>query len=306
MECPFTGEKDINVKSWIINYKHYYGITYDQAKFQLYFLTFKKLVTKEFLEEYYLNQEYSPVDFIEKFGFPCHATEFLLDYHGIPRRKLSDGHTKRMKDKVRVTSLERYGVEWASQSPAIKQKKENLSFERYGVSSIFKTEGYQERIKKTMMERYGVEHACDLPWYSPKTKRVSAVQCKLNDIINELGYETEMEKGGQIFKRYNEELSRNYAPYVDILLKNHKIVFEMYGEFWHADPNLFKENDIIHKYTGGKTASEIWAYDEMREKHIQNCGYNIFIIWESELKSENLDKTKAKISKLIENVRDDI
>jgi len=33
------------------------------------------------------------------------------------------------------------------------------------------------------------------------------------------------------------------------------------------------------------TASDKWKYDEERKKYLENLGYNVTILWESDLKS---------------------
>ena len=68
--------------------------------------------------------------------------------------------------------------------------------------------------------------------------------------------------------------------YPDIVIKN--LVIEIYGDFWHMSPHLFKENDI-HPYTK-ITAKEKWNIDNNRIEKIKKEGYNVKIIWEHELK----------------------
>ena len=76
-----------------------------------------------------------------------------------------------MKVKMKHTCLERYGVEFASQSKEIKDKMRNTCLERYGVESYTKTDEYKEKTKQTCLERYGVESYTKTDEYKEKTKQ---------------------------------------------------------------------------------------------------------------------------------------
>ena len=89
-------------------------------------------------------------------------------------------------------------------------------------------------------------------------------------------------------------MQRNYSPIVDIVLKNYNIVIECYGDFWHANPKIYKSKDVFHTYTGAKTAKDIWNYDKTRIKHIESFGYKVLIIWESDYNSD-IEKIKRNI-----------
>jgi len=43
------------------------------------------------------------------------------------------------------------------------------------------------------------------------------------------------------------------------------IAVEFYGDFWHANPLIYKENDSIL----GVSACEIWERDKIRENEIK-------------------------------------
>jgi predicted transcriptional regulator len=66
-------------------------------------------------------------------------------------------------------------------------------------------------------------------------------------------------------------------------------VIEYYGDIYHANPNRFEANDYPKKWISkrskrDKMASEIWEYDRIRETTIREHGYNLLVIWESEVK----------------------
>jgi len=77
-----------------------------------------------------------------------------------------------------------------------------------------------------------------------------------------------------------------------INVNGQKKIIELYGDYWHANPNKYSANDILFSE---KMAKEIWNKDKKRLKTYSRYGYNTLVIWEHEL----IDMTK--ISKKILN-----
>ena len=67
--------------------------------------------------------------------------------------------TKNKFQKIRDTNLKIYGVEYASQSPEIKEKIKKTNLDNYGVEYTFQSEKIKQKIRETNLKIYGVEHA---------------------------------------------------------------------------------------------------------------------------------------------------
>lgn len=80
---------------------------------------------------------------------------------------------------------------------------------------------------------------------------------------------------------FDKEIERRY--FYDFCYCN-KII-EYNGDYWHANPRIYNESDILTK---GKTAKEIWDYDTRKIEFAKNNGYEILIIWDSEYKYDKL------------------
>ena len=78
-----------------------------------------------------------------------------------------------VKDKIKQTCLERYGVENGGASEISIQKAKNTFIKKYGVSNPNKTSEVRNKIKQTCLERYGVEHN----WQSEQSKQSSKQTC---------------------------------------------------------------------------------------------------------------------------------
>lgn len=65
---------------------------------------------------------------------------------------------------------------------------------------------------------------------------------------------------------------------VDILIDEKRLIIELFGDWWHMNPQKYKADDI-HKLTK-KTASQIWDRDTRKIDYLQTLGYHVEIIWE--------------------------
>lgn len=101
-------------------------------------------------------------------------------------------------------------------------------------------------------------------------------------VKNELGYNAVA--NDFVLDKYN----------VDIIVD--KKIIEYFGDYWHGSELLF-ENDEVHKHIG-LSASEIRKRDDQKIKEMENAGYKVLIIWESEYIS-NSDEVKMKIKNFL-------
>lgn len=93
-------------------------------------------------------------------------------------------------------------------------------------------------------------------------------------------------KNGEEYMFVNENFCR--GMFVDFKCGN--IIIEFYGDFWHANPFKYKENDIVKHPNYNRFAKEIWNEDKQKVDWLKQKGYNVLIIWES-----NYIENKQKI-----------
>ncbi len=67
------------------------------------------------------------------------------------------GKGKKRLDKIKKTNLNKYGVEYVTQSDEVKEIIIKNNFEKYGVEHIFQIDEIKNKIKETNLNRYGVE-----------------------------------------------------------------------------------------------------------------------------------------------------
>ena len=187
------------------------------------------------------------------------------------------------------------GITNVSQSSIIKNKKLLVNLSRYGVENQFQRLEIKELSKKTMMEKYGVENPVQLAKVS--NGRLSKTHKKISDYLNSINIEHKNDYGGQ-FKKYNELLERDYCPIPDIFIENMCLVIEIYGDYWHMNPKIYKPTDVIRFFTGEHSAQEKWMMDDNRKQHIESFGIQVLILWENDIKY-NFEKVKQQITEFI-------
>ena len=93
---------------------------------------------------------------------------------------------------------------------------------------------------------------------------------------------------------YGVNLGDQYIM-IDYYILEKNIAIEYKGTFWHADPRIYSENDIV---IGDACASSIWYNDKLREEKLLNIrGIKTITVWQL----DNVDEEINKILKIIEN-----
>lgn len=78
---------------------------------------------------------------------------------------------------------------------------------------------------------------------------------------------------------------------VDYYNKTSRKIIEFYGQYWHADPAKYKPTDYIRK----KLVSDIWSKDATKKLELENAGFDVLIIHESDYyKNKDLIITECK------------
>jgi G:T-mismatch repair DNA endonuclease (very short patch repair protein) len=248
---------------------------------------------------------YTGVDLKEKYGVNFGQYVKLL---GIKRTASESKKTKLYKEKVEKTNLLRHGVTNPSQSKLIKEKKKKTFLEHFGYENNFcnsriqikaqKNIDYikaQESLQSSLILRFGpnVTNIAQIPGVSEK---ISASQKKRFDKMtpDELREMTRIARESvkyvssheiRIQKILNEldiEYTANgflYSYNWDFIFRN-KIILEIQGDFWHANPNSYKETDIL---LDGLSVAEVWDKDKRKKEKVEKNGYTVHYLWETDI-----------------------
>lgn len=218
---------------------------------------------------------------------------------GIKTNNYSDSRLlANTEQQIKNTCVKRYGVESISLIPIVKTKKIQSAIRKYGTINVFQAEEIKDKCKATCLERYGVEKISYLG-LNRSCGKLSKYHSKIQDILDKYEIKYKSEAHGK-FIAYNEYLKNDYSPIVDILIEESKLVIECNGDYWHANPKIYKETDTFDTWEGKKTARDIWEKDSARQKQIESFGYTVLVIWESDY-NENYSKVEKEILNAVKN-----
>lgn len=204
-------------------------------------------ITKEELEDLYINQNKSIKDLCAKFDISKSYLMRLLKEYNIRKPKSLEIENRKK------TMIEKYGAPTAFQSKELRTKIESTNLERYGAKNPYASKKVREKIKKTNLERYGVENV----W-----SKGSPILDKIKDTnINKYGVDNPA-KTDEIKQTIS---SKNKLKASEALINRHKTNLERYGV--ENIRELDEINDKIKQTNLERYGAESpFQSDEVREK----------------------------------------
>ena len=132
---------------------------------------------------------------------------------------------------------------------------------------------------KTWEERYGIQEANKRRKNTANRKAETNSRLLKNRTSKlEKQFLIELKQKGY---KSNKQISKYTVDYVNEKTKH---IIEINGDYWHCNPQLFKPD--YYNSSIGMTASEKWKYDDERKQYLENLGYRVTILWETDLKNQ--------------------
>ena len=219
-----------------------------------------------------------------------------------------------VKEKIRKIHRDKRGVDYPSQSPECRKKTLATLMEHYGVSSPGESRELQEKARQTRIKRYGdpnyrniekqkqtiskrsrkewdrikeqtrktclCRYGVDTPFgFCKKPASVSGLSKRVKRILDshpEVDYVQELRINFKNRKEYRDFRAYDFAF--------GKIILELNGDFYHANPELYKAEDIITIRHIPHTAQSIWDDDKVKRKLAESRGYKVVYLWEKDKK----------------------
>jgi len=265
---------------------------------------YNSLLTREFLEENLIKNGFSAHYIARILLNGMCSTGMIIQYakqYGIKTKNIKEANALPHRwITTKQTNLKKYGIENTFQLPTTQQTLQR----KYGknITNIFQVESIKEKSKKTMVEKYGVSHTVYMKDYKKNHGTLSRAHKKLSNYLSSISIKHINENPGQMFFKFNKELNKNYCPRPDIILPDQKIIIEINGDYYHANPKKYKKTDIIHKWVGDIEAEKIWQFDKIRKKHLESFGYEVIIFWNNNLYTKTgFKKTKEFLWKKLKS-----
>lgn len=89
---------------------------------------------------------------------------------------------------------------------------------------------------------------------------------------------------------------------VDFFIKELNLVIEFNGDAWHANPKIYKEEDIPIKFNEkfeSLKAKVIWERDTKKLENLKTKVRDVIIVWEKDLTEKGIDKLTEELVKKI-------
>lgn len=311
-KCPFCYRELNGGSSHIYKCKNIpLNLSKENIKFEFYKFNFPEISDKDILyKEHSIKNKTLPVLRTE-YNVDFKSIQWLMKYHGIKKRTHAEGVLIAAK-KTKETVKEKYGVNNISQLKEIKEKKKKTFIKHYGVDNIRKWKPFYDYVNKIIKEKYGITKSELISIKSKEVWERKTDEQKQNWLLKSIHTDEAMAKSlkhagyrtSKLETKIENVLKENNISYThQFILKNFKkrkfydfylpeynIIIEINGDYWHANPYIYKPNDIIHYCFGDKKAKEIWEKDKKKKELAENKGYKIIYIWEMELKQLKTNK----------------
>ena len=204
-------------------------------------------------------------------------------------------------EKVKKTSLERYGVENAFQSKEIQEKQKKTCVEKYGVENVFQNEEIKDKIKQTNLERYGVEFVQQSEEIKERAKKTNLERYGVEyssqrQEVKEKTIKTNLERYGakapaqnkQVVEKMKETCLERYGA--DCSLKNSEVdkkrkttwfsghynyIIEKWKEYLIPMFSIeeYQGRDKIYKWKCVKCGNEFESHMDITRQIINGVGY---------------------------------
>ncbi len=241
-------------------------------------------------------------------------TQFLIKFYGIKKRGMSEAASN-ADTKRKETCIERYGVDHTFKVPEFQKKREDSYLKKYGVNNPFKLKGFMQSCERAYEEKYNcsIRERRSLKskeaWAntSPERRQKWLQDSILSEISREANKATVESKLEVNFKRALIEAGISFTSqypignyFFDLHLFDTKILIEINGTIWHADPLLYKSDDILP--ISKRIAQDIWDRDFDKKNKAEKLGYTVIEIWERELHLLNDQQILELLFKKLENL----
>lgn len=229
--------------------------------------------------------------------------------------------TKEFKDKINSIMLEKYAVLRKTNPEKISNIRNNFSDKKWEMIKQ-KTEktkdGWSDEKKQGIIDRM-VETKNN--WsVKERAQNSNKISNKLKEFWGNL---SEEEFGERIKKLHNNFISQlemrirksltnlniSFTPQFtlknksyDIKLDDINILIEVNGDFWHANPRIYKASDVLSFPKKEVIAESLWKKDEKKCGIAQKNGFKLLTFWEMDINKMSDIELELHIVEQINNL----
>lgn len=160
---------------------------------------------------------------------------------------------------------------WEDENKVLKHIEQN--------KKMWQNEEYKNKMSEQMKQlRKDSDFNKKLSSSFSRGNRLTKIHKKIKEYLN-------LEKLGFISE---QSIGKYFA---DELNEQKKIIIEINGDYVHANPKMFKPDDIIKLPNLRYTAAEKWESDKQKINTLTSIGYRVITVWES----DDLEEVKKQL-----------
>jgi len=206
-------------------------------------------------------------------------------------------HTKETKEKISKHFKGLFSGEKNS-FYGKKHTKRSLQKMSKGLKLFYKNLSDEDRQKLSIRAKISVnKFQKENPEYTIYIRRKAAFASALSQKsykINKIE-QIVFDKLKEISSDFKYSVILGYKQF-DFGIKEHKILLEVQGDYWHGNPEIYAENKL------NKTQIEKKRKDKIKKEFALKHGFKLFYIWEKEINNSDF-RVLEKIKKEIKNVK---
>lgn len=223
--------------------------------------------------------------------------------NGIVEDRIYHFQLPEVQTQIKKTVKEKYGVEFISQLPEIKKRMKETYASKQHPPRIVSEETRQKHSLASKKKWANAEYKERTSNSIRLSKQLSTTNHNSNNTQDPLY------KSSKLHMNIREELNLSAYGFLseqiidwyvaDELHPDKKIIIEINGDFWHANPEKYSENDIIKAPGEAFVAGDKWKKDMEKYKKYIELGYELIVIWESDYKEDNfLSSYKEQLAQI--------
>lgn len=246
--------------------------------------------------EKYGDENYNNIDKIKETNLKCYGVENVFQ-------------SETVKQKIKETNLKNLGVEYPKQSQQCIDKSNETFYKHCEEDPMFLS-NRTAKAKETCKSRYGDPNYRNIDQQKETfSKRTSEQNQKSLDKRRKTNYERygvydtvaicKRAAGiSNLSYRIKDILDAHKIPYemefrIDIPNSTHfrlydfkfgNTILELNGDYFHANPQIYAQNDVIRIRKVDYLAIDIWNSDKQKKELAENNGYIVKYLWENDMK----------------------
>ncbi|MBR4590232.1 MAG: hypothetical protein IKO36_06160, partial [Bacteroidaceae bacterium] len=257
----------------------------------------------------------------DKYEIDYKNINFILSYNNIHIRSISESSIKISQEKYKKTVEKKYGkgITNVSQSNKVKEKKKATFMEHYGVDNVWKLADYNKKCAELHPESHEIhmQKLCngrDIFWNNITKEQLEKWKKKVSDgSVKSNWYDSSLEsRFCCILNQLNISYTRQFHikgsthPY-DFRLCDTKIIIEINGNYWHANPTMYSKESILN-FPGRRKikAEDIWNRDKKFIEFANKNNFKVIEIWESDMKNKNDDELSNFVIQKLNEIKNEV